>query len=405
MAQLLPVDEALQRLLAGVEPLGSEQVSLAEAVGRVLASDLHARRTQPPFPASAMDGYAVRAEDIATLPAYLRPAGESVAGKRFSGTLQPGEAVRIFTGAPLPEGADTILLQEDAIVHEDGRIEATEATARGRHIRKAGLDFSEGEKLLAAGRVLDAAALALAAAANHPVLDVARKPVVAILATGTELVAPGATPGPDQIVASNTYAIMALVQQAGGRSIDLGIVSDDLGALDDAIRRARESGADVLVTLGGASVGDHDLVKDALGAAGMELDFWKIAMRPGKPLMYGRLGELRVLGLPGNPVSSIVCGHLFLKPLVAALTGQVYEHDIRSAVLGTPIGANESRRDYVRAVVASAEHHGDQLVATPFPTQDSSMLKTLAEANALIIREPHAPPADAGDPCKVLMLR
>lgn len=405
MAQLLPVDEALQRLLAGVEPLGSEQVSLAEAVGRVLASDLHARRTQPPFPASAMDGYAVRAEDIATLPAYLRPAGESVAGKRFSGTLQPGEAVRIFTGAPLPEGADTILLQEDAIVHEDGRIEATEATARGRHIRKAGLDFSEGEKLLAAGRVLDAAALALAAAANHPVLDVARKPVVAILATGTELVAPGATPGPDQIVASNTYAIMALVQQAGGRSIDLGIVSDDLGALDDAIRRARESGADVLVTLGGASVGDHDLVKDALGAAGMELDFWKIAMRPGKPLMYGRLGELRVLGLPGNPVSSIVCGHLFLKPLVAALTGQAYEHDIRSAVLGTPMGANESRRDYVRAVVASAEHHGDQLVATPFPTQDSSMLKTLAEANALIIREPHAPPADAGDPCKVLMLR
>lgn len=405
MAQLLPVDEALQRLLAGVEPLGSEQVSLAEAVGRVLASDLHARRTQPPFPASAMDGYAVRAEDIATLPAYLRPAGESVAGKRFSGTLQPGEAVRIFTGAPVPEGADTVLLQEDAIVHEDGRIEATEATARGRHIRKAGLDFSEGEKLLAAGRVLDAAALALAAAANHPVLDVARKPVVAILATGTELVAPGATPGPDQIVASNTYAIMALVQQAGGRSIDLGIVSDDLGALDDAIRRARESGADVLVTLGGASVGDHDLVKDALGAAGMELDFWKIAMRPGKPLMYGRLGELRVLGLPGNPVSSIVCGHLFLKPLVAALTGQAYEHDIRSAVLGTPMGANESRRDYVRAVVASAEHHGDQLVATPFPTQDSSMLKTLAEANALIIREPHAPPADAGDPCKVLMLR
>ncbi|TWH33533.1 MULTISPECIES: gephyrin-like molybdotransferase Glp [unclassified Aminobacter] len=405
MAQLLPVDEALQRLLAGVEPLGSEQVSLAEAVGRVLASDLHARRTQPPFPASAMDGYAVRAEDIATLPAYLRPAGESVAGKRFSGTLQPGEAVRIFTGAPVPEGADTVLLQEDAIVHEDGRIEAMEATARGRHIRKAGLDFSEGEKLLAAGRVLDAAALALAAAANHPVLDVARKPVVAILATGTELVAPGATPGPDQIVASNTYAIMALVQQAGGRSIDLGIVSDDLGALDDAIRRARESGADVLVTLGGASVGDHDLVKDALGAAGMELDFWKIAMRPGKPLMYGRLGELRVLGLPGNPVSSIVCGHLFLKPLVAALTGQAYEHDIRSAVLGTPMGANESRRDYVRAVVASAEHHGDQLVATPFPTQDSSMLKTLAEANALIIREPHAPPADAGAPCKVLMLR
>lgn len=405
MAQLLPVDEALRRLLADVGPLGLEQVPLADAIGRVLASDLHARRTQPPFPASAMDGYAVRAEDIATLPAYLRPAGESVAGKRFSGTLQPGEAVRIFTGAPVPEGADTILLQEDAIVHEDGRIEATEATAPGRHIRKAGLDFSEGEKLLAAGRVLDAAALALAAAANHPVLDVAREPVVAILATGTELVAPGAMPGPDQIVASNTYAIMALVKQAGGRSIDLGIVSDDLGALDDAIRRALESGADILVTLGGASVGDHDLVKDALGAAGMELDFWKIAMRPGKPLMYGRLGELRVLGLPGNPVSSIVCGHLFLKPLVAALTGQAYEHDIRSAVLGTPMGANESRRDYVRAVVASAEHHGDQLVATPFLTQDSSMLKTLAEANALIIREPHAPPADAGAPCKVLMLR
>lgn len=402
---LLPVNEALERLLSDVKPLPAETSSLADAIGRTLAHDLYALRTQPPFAASAMDGYAVRAEDIASLPAKLQVTGESLAGRRFEGTLNAGQAVRIFTGAPVPEGADTVLLQEDAIVHPNGFIEAAESTAFGRHIRKAGLDFVSDEKLLEAGRVLDGPALALAAAANHPTVSVVKKPLVAILATGSELVAPGNEPGPDQIVASNTFAIMALVVEAGGEVLDLGIVGDDLAALDLAIERARNSGADVLVTLGGASVGDHDLVKEALTAAGMELNFWKIAMRPGKPLMYGRLAQLRILGLPGNPVSSVVCGQLFLKPLVAALCGADHHHDFRSAVLGAAMEANSTRQDYVRAVVATAEHHGDQLVATPFATQDSSMLKTLAEANALIVREPYAPAAAVGDPCKVLMLR
>lgn len=402
---LLSVDEALERLLDGTVALPAEDVPLAEAAGRILAKDIVALRTQPPFPASAMDGYAVRAEDIATLPTTLRVTGESIAGKRFDGSLSAGEAVRIFTGAPVPPGADTVLLQEDTKVIGEGIVEPTESTARGRHIRCAGLDFEQGEMLLPAGRRLDAAALSLAAAANHARLPVVRKPLVAILATGTELVAPGTVPGPDQIVASNSFAIAALSQEVGADILDLGIEPDDLGRISAAVRRAFEVGADILVTLGGASVGDHDLVKEALASEGMELDFWKIAMRPGKPLMYGRLGEMRVLGLPGNPVSSIVCSHLFLRPLVAQLGGRTFAHDSRDAVLGIAMDANEKRRDYVRAIVAHAEKQGNVLVATPFAIQDSSMLKTLAEANALIIREPYAPAAEAGAPCKVLMLR
>lgn len=405
MAGLLPVDEAVRRLLDGAKPLPAEDVAIAEAAHRVLAADLIALRTQPPFPASAMDGYAVRADDIAQLPATLRVIGESIAGERFDGSISTGETVRIFTGAPVPDGADTILLQEDAEIVGDLLIEATESTAKGRHIRRAGLDFTAGDLLLTAGRVLDAAALSLAAAANHARLPVVRKPLVAILATGTELVTPGTDPDPDQIVASNSYGVAALAREIGADILDLGIEPDEVGSISAAIRRAVKAGADILVTLGGASVGDHDLVQKALAAEGMELDFWKIAMRPGKPLMYGRLGETRVLGLPGNPVSSIVCSHLFLRPLIARLAGRTYAHDIRDAVLGVGMGANEKRRDYVRAVVAMAEQQGGKLVATPFPTQDSSMLRTLAEANALIIREAHAPASDAGSACKVLMLR
>ena len=402
---LLPVDEALARLLKGEGALPAEEIDLAEAAGRVLAQDVVSRRTQPPFPASAMDGYAVRGDDIASLPATLRVIGESIAGKRFDGPVSAGETVRIFTGAPVPDGADTILLQEDAKVLTDGYIEALEATAKGRHVRRAGLDFEADERLLPAGRRLDAAALSLAAAANHPRLAVVRAPLVAVLATGTELVAPGVEPGPDQIIASNGYGVAALSKEAGARTLDLGIVPDDLGLIRAAIRRAVDAGADILVTLGGASVGDHDLVQEALAGEGMTLDFWKIAMRPGKPLMYGRLREMRVLGLPGNPVSSLVCSHLFLKPLVARLAGMPHEPDIRDAVLGAPMEANQHRRDYVRAFVAHAEQQQGVFVATPFPVQDSSMLRTLADANALIIREPHAPEAKVGDPCKAMMLR
>ncbi|MBO6538660.1 MAG: molybdopterin molybdotransferase MoeA [Rhizobiaceae bacterium] len=400
---LLPVTEALNRLLAGASVLPGETAPLHEAAGRVLAEPISAQRTQPPFDASAMDGYALRAADIASLPATLSVIGESAAGRRFEGSVGAGQAVRIFTGAPVPPGADTILLQEDARVAEEGKVEAQESTAAGRHIRKAGLDFREGDALLPAGRMLDPAALSLAAAANHAKLPVVARPRVAILATGDELLLPGSKPGPDQIIASNGYGLAALVSVDGGVAIDLGIVPDDKAQIAAAVNRAREAGADVIVTLGGASVGDHDLVHGVLTGLGMTLDFWKIAMRPGKPLMVGTLGDTHVLGLPGNPVSSLVCAHLFLRPLLAKLGGRAFEPDIRLASLGQAMKANDHRRDYVRAKLIAG---GDgQPVATAFGTQDSSMLRTLADANCLIIREANAPAAEAGEPCRVLMLR
>jgi len=399
---LLPVDDALERLLAGAARLGSETVPLEKAAWRVLASDLYARRTQPPFAASAMDGYAVRAADIATLPAFLDVIGAVPAGKVFSGTVNPGQTVRIFTGAPLPEGADTVLIQEDARPAGENRIEALESTACGRHVRAAGLDFREGDLVLHASRVLDPAALSLAAAANHVELEVVRRPLVALLATGDELLPPGSRPGPGQIIASNGYGIAALAADDRADVLDLGIVPDDRAAIAAAVNRAREAGAHIIVTLGGASVGEHDLVREVLTGLGMELDFWKIAMRPGKPLMVGRFGATHVLGLPGNPVSSLVCAHLFLRPLMARLAGREYRPDIRNALLGSGMKANDQRRDYVRAAVFPGSAG---LVATPFDMQDSSMLGTLAAANGLIIREPHAPVAQQGAPCRVLMIR
>lgn len=402
MTGLVPMDQALAHLLDDVEPLPEETVGLPEAAGRVLAADIFARRTQPPFDASAMDGYAVRAADLAALPARLKVIGASIAGSRFEGSVGPGEAARIFTGAPVPEGADSILLQEDARKAGDDIIEALEASGAGRHIRRAGLDFEEGELLLEAGRVLDPAALSLAAAANHAQLAVVRAPLVAVLATGSELVAPGATPGPDQIVASNSYGIAAIAREAGAKVLDLGIEPDEPDRIAAAIRAALDAGADVIVTLGGASVGEHDLVREVLTSEGMQLDFWKIAMRPGKPLMSGRFGATRALGLPGNPVSSLVCAHLFMKPLLARLGGRAFAPDLRDAVLGADMKPNDHRQDHVRALVEMQE---GRLVATPFTVQDSSMLKTLAAANALILRLPHAPAAGKGDPCRVLMMR
>jgi molybdopterin molybdotransferase len=399
---LLPVDEALQRILHDMGPLPAETVPLADAAGRVLGATLEARHTQPPFVASAMDGYAVRAEDIASVPARLSVIGESAAGRRFGGRVGPGEAVRIFTGAPLPPGADTILIQENAAILEGGRIEAREQVAKGRHVRRTGLDFREGETVLQGGRVLDPAALSLAAAAGHAELPVVRRPLVAVIATGDELVAPGDIPGPDQIVASNSFGIGALARLDGAEVLDLGIVPDSEAAIVAALDRAQSAGADIVVTLGGASVGEHDLVRAALAARGIELAFWKIAMRPGKPLMFARRDKACILGLPGNPVSSLVCAHLFLRPMIARLSGRPFAPDLREAVLGAPMNANDERRDYVRAVAMPRD---DKLVATPFPLQDSSMLTTLAQANALIVREPNASKAEAGTPCHVLMIR
>ena len=349
-----------------------------------------------------MDGYAVRAAEVANVPVRLKVIGVAAAGRGFGGTVGAGQAVRILTGAPLPEGADTIVIQENARRVADDVIEVFETVAAGRHIRLRGLDFAQGDTLLAAGRVLDPAALSLAASANHASLDVVGRPLVAIIATGDELMLPGTEPGPDQIIASNAYGVAAIAAAAGARVLDLGIVGDDPNAIAERISDATRAGADVIVTLGGASVGDHDLVHDVLGTQGVTLDFWKIAMRPGKPLMYGRRGEQRFLGMPGNPVASLVCSHLFLKPLVARLGGRQAEQDIRTARLGA---ADVGERPPAGLCPCRSSVEGDVLTATPYPVQDSSMLRTLADSGGLIIRPPFAPAAAEGDACTVLMLR
>ena len=398
---LLSVADALALILAPAAPLPAEDVPLREARGRTLAADLQALRTQPPADMSAMDGYAVRAADLAPGLPPLALVGESAAGSRYAGRLGSGETVRIFTGAPVPEGADTILIQEDAAV-DGGRVHATAVPRPGRNIRRAGLDFTAGETLMRAGTRLGAAELALAAAMNHPAVPVTRRPLVAIIATGDELMRPGEPAGPDQIVASNSFAIAAFTEAAGGIPLDLGIVADAYGQLEAALAAAREARADVLVTLGGASVGDHDLVKAALAREGMELGFWRIAMRPGKPLIHGRLGSMAILGLPGNPVSSIVCGALFLVPLLRVLSGDQEAALDRSepAVLGCALPANDARQDYMRASLTMRADGTP--VAVPHKTQDSSMLRVLAQAQCLVIREPGAPAAEAGSPCRML---
>jgi len=397
---LLPVEEARRRIVAGVAPTAAEDVALAEAAGRTLAADVVATRSQPPFAASAMDGYAVRAAD-ATERATLRVTGESSAGQRHAGTVGHGEAVRIFTGAPVPAGADAILIQENADA-SGTTIAVREPPVAGRFIRPEGLDFAARARLLLAGRRIGARELALAAAANAAVLSVHRRPIVAVLSIGDELVAPGGTPGPDQIIGSSAPGVAAIVSAAGARPLDLGIVADRVDAVIDAARRAEAAGADVLVTLGGASVGDHDVVRPALAAAGMELDFWRIAMRPGRPMLFGSLRRMRVLGLPGNPVSTLVCALLFLRPLVGALLGQAQAEDTEPAIAGVPLSANDGREDYVRAKLRPQA--GGLPIATPLPRQDSSMLSTLAEADCLLIRPVNAPAEAEGAPCRILKL-
>lgn len=399
---LMPVSEAMERLLEGVEALGEEMVPLADANGRFLASPLVSRRTQPPFAASAMDGYAIRHADTAAGRLELDVIGDAPAGHGFKGRVEPGQTVRIFTGAPLPEGTDTILIQEDA-TRNGNRITVNEVPGLAAYVRSAGLDFSAGETLLVPPLQIGYRQLALAAAMNHAELPVIRKPRVAILATGDELVRPGAEPGPDQIIASNHAGIAALVEDCGAEPLDLGISRDEPAELAMHVRKAIEADADILVTLGGASVGDHDLVQEVLGQEGMDLAFWRIAMRPGKPLMAGRLGRTRVLGLPGNPVSSLVCGLLFLKPLMAKMLGtEAASPDHSHAVLSADLPENDRRQDYVRATLSRAED--DTLVVTPFARQDSSMLNLLAKSGALIVRPPHAPAEKAGATVPVLVL-
>jgi molybdopterin molybdotransferase len=396
---LLSVAEALARVTDGLDPLEAECVPLADALGRVLAEDLAARLTQPPFDASAMDGYAVRAADMAALPARLTVIGEAAAGSGFGGNVGAGEAVRIFTGAPVPKGADTIVVQEDTVA-ADGAITVTEATL-GRHIRPRGQDFAEGDVLLHRGTRLGPRELMLSAAMNHADVPVTRRPKVAILSTGDEVVAPGSALGPDQIVGSVSFGLRALVEVKGGEAIGLGIAKDTPESLMTLIGTG--AGADILVTIGGASVGERDLVASALRADGLELDFWKIAMRPGKPLLYGRLGRQRVLGVPGNPVAALICSIVFLVPMLHRLLGLREGSDgLVEALLGEDLAANGPRQHYLRAT--SRRGPGGEREVAAFPAQDSSLMADFARADCLIVRPPMAPALKKGDRVTIIPL-
>jgi molybdopterin molybdotransferase len=398
-SDLLAVEEARARILAALTPTAAETVPLAAGAGRVLARGVTARLTQPPADVSAMDGYAVRAVD-AVEGAVLRMTGAAPAGRPFAGSVGPGEAVRIFTGGFVPDGADAILLQEDATA-EGNAIRVNETVKAGRWIRRRGLDFSAGAEVLPAGRKLTARDIGLAAASNNPWLAVHRRPRVGILATGDEIALPGDPIPPGGIVSSNAHALAALVTGAGGDPVVLPIAPDDTAAIADVAASAHAY--DLLVTTGGASVGEHDLIQAALGGEGFELGFWKIAMRPGKPLIWGRLGRTPVLGLPGNPVSAIVCGVVFLIPAIARLCGLPgAPPPTRRVIAAVPLAENDRRADHLRSVL-SVDHAG-RLLATPAAVQDSSMLATLARADALVLRAPFAPALPAGAEVEAIIL-
>jgi molybdopterin molybdotransferase len=390
---LLPIAEAQARLFALAPRVAAETVPLRDAAGRWAAAEVAARRTQPAATLSAMDGYAIR---LADLPGPWRVIGESAAGRPFAGAVAAGEAARIFTGAALPAGADTVLVQEEAHREGDGlRLTGEGPAYEGRNTRARGLDFHEGDRLIAPGERLTAARIALAATAGHGSLAVNRRIRVATLATGDELVPPGAPAGGLALPESNGAMLAALLAGLPVEVVDLGILPDRLDALTRAFTRVE---ADILVTTGGASVGDHDLVRPALEAAGGEIDFWRIALRPGKPMMAGRVGDAVVLGLPGNPVSAFVTALLFLKPLIAAMAGAADPLPRTfSAPLGEAIPANGPRTDYLRA-----ELTGGRAFASTI--QDSSMLLTLARAGCLIVRPPYAPPAATGEIVEILPL-
>jgi molybdopterin molybdotransferase len=396
---LLPVDEARQRILKGVVRLGTENVTLAQARGRVLAKSIVARRDQPPFAASAMDGFAVRAADTTEPPVRLKLIGTSAAGHAFRGAVGPGTAVRILTGAPMPKSADAVVIQENTTTHADGVTILRPAVA-GRHIRRRALDFSRGDTLVEAHQRLGPRDIGLIAAGNQAVVPVFRKPRIALFATGDELVAPGGAPRADQIVSSNGHALQSLIESFGAEVLNLGIVPDTLQATKAAVRRGLA--ADVLLSTGGASVGDTDFVQEAFRACGVKVDFWKVALRPGKPFMYGRKGRTHIMGLPGNPVSALVTASIFLRPLVAALQGLATEEPPVLARLTTAMAANDDRQDYVRASL-SVDPDGRRSV-TPFAMQDSSMQRVLQRSQALIVRAPQAPAASANTLVPVLLL-
>ncbi len=393
---LVPVDEALSRILKTAIVLPAESVALDHALGRVVAKPIMAKRDQPPFAASAMDGYAIRYEDSQK---PLRVVGVAAAGHGFKGLVKPGHAVRIFTGAPLPRGADTVVIQENVAV-EGESVRVSEWPGLGRNIRPRGLDFHKGAILVPGSTILNARDIGLAASGNNAFIRVRRMPVVAVLTTGDELVLPGYKARADQITSSNNHALLAFAKALGARVINLGIIPDNLRSITAAIRKADK--ADILITTGGASVGDHDFVQQALREAGVKIDFWKIAMRPGKPFMFGTKGKLRVLGLPGNPVAALVCAQLFLKPLISAMLNLSVEQPSHTAILTADLPANDQRQDYLRASLQIAPDGTRRVAAAP--KQDSSMQRNMRDAQCLIVRKPFETAAKTGDVVDILLL-
>ena len=395
---MLSVDEARARILAGLSPTGIEQLMLEAAFGRVTARPVQARLANPPADISAMDGYAVRAADT-VVGARLAVTGAAPAGHAFAGRVEAGTCVRLFTGSLLPSGADSVLIQEN-VTRQGETITVGESVAVGRHIRRSGQDFDAGDEVLPAGRRLGARDIGVAAAANHPWIACRRRPVIALLATGDEIALPGEPIPPGGIANSNTPMLAAVIRAAGGEPLVLPPARDRIEAIAASLDGLR---CDMLVTIGGASVGDYDLVQAGLGARGFEMDFWKIAMRPGKPLMHGRLGGTPVLGLPGNPVSALVCAVLFLLPAIARLSGDSIEQpEIEVARLAAAVPSNDHRADHLRASL-SRDADGSHLVV-PFPRQDSGMLRRLALSEALVLRAPHAPSATVGESVRIIRL-
>ncbi len=396
---MIPVEEALDRITNVFSPLASEWVALSNARGRVLSEDLVATRDQPHQDISAMDGYAVRSADLESGEAVLTLVGEAPAGGRFEGKMGQGQTVRIFTGGPVPAGADAIAIQENATV--DGkRITLRGDVPKGRFIRPAGMDVKKGTVTVRANTTLGARDLGLAAGLNRVWLRVRRRPRIALLATGDELVRPGEPLGPDRIVTTNSITLGAMIESWGGTAVDLGIIEDRTEAFTSIMPEL--NGVDLIVTLGGASVGERDLVRQALGQKGLTLDFWKIAMRPGKPLMFGDVGGTPLLGLPGNPVSSAVCAVLFVKAIIRSLQGLDPRPTEGFALLASNLKENDERQDYLRAT--TAWRADGRLEVTPAVRQDSAMFATFADADCLIKRPPFAEKAMGGDVVTILPL-
>ena len=397
---LVDVEKAISNVLEGITSLDSEQISISEAFGRVLANDIASKTTQPPLAVSAMDGYAVRNQDVTSVPRTLTQIGESTAGDGFNGSIGEGETVRIFTGAPVPKGADAVVIQENTEKLER-KIIIKSTSVVGEFIRPKGLDFEKGDVLLKAGTRLNSRHVALASAMNVPWVNVKRKPRIAILPTGNELVMPGEPIKSGQLISSNSLGLTAFVEAAGGVGINLGIAKDDPYSIRSLISNL--DGVDMLVTIGGASVGDYDLIKTVLKEEGLNIHFSRVAMRPGKPLIFGRIKGKPMLGLPGNPVSAGVTAVLFLKPAIDLMLGR-YPLNVpeETAILGADLQKNDRRQDYLRSTL-NRGNNGD-LYVNPFSKQDSSMLAIFTKADCLIVRKPYAEQITKGQRVPIIRL-